>query len=78
MVPGFAGKRPHPSIWFEIVWCRDDLDAGIVGEILEKFRIDIIAPIVDVDGLVRRGGLRLLRVSERRRQDQGAETQDSG
>ena len=58
----------------ESIGVVDDLDAGLLGEVLEHLRVDIVGPVVDVDDLVLRRGRHCARCEDRGKARRGQET----
>jgi len=52
IVPGAAGKQLGFQNLVRIEDVVDHLDAGLGGELLEDFLVDIVGPVIDMDDLV--------------------------
>ena len=55
VVARFAGKQLRLDDLVVVVGVVDDLDAGLLRELLEHLRIDIVRPVIDVDDALLRG-----------------------
>ena len=49
IIAGLAGEQPRLQGFIRIVSVVDDLYAGFSGEIFENLRIDIVAPVIDIN-----------------------------